>query len=542
MRVAHAIRSFRPDAVIVQGAQDTALALAGRRLARGRRPGRPRRARRLARRHARVTARRARRLLSPAVDRLADYAVRHADGVRTVSGFTTASCASGASSRPRRSRPTWISRRSSRRRRCRFPRRRARSSSASSSATRRSTCWRTPGARVSPRVPDAELQLVGVGPLRAARRGARGRAASCASAGRPGSRRRRWRSALDEATLLVLPSRRRGDGPGDRRGVLPRPRPSSEPTRAGSPISSSDEVSGCSCRRTTPPRSPPRSSECSTDRELATRLGAGAHAASPRLVGDPRGVRGPHAGSRRPRRRAEPARDVAPVFVTQRVDPGGSRSRRHGREDRGAGGALRRGRRLHRQRRSGVAARQLQRAHLRRARRGSAAGCGSGTRSSPSSPRRPRPVAVLAHMCPIYAVLAAPLARPLGVRVLLWYAQWHRTRMLELAARLSTAVVSVDRSTIPIPSSRAVGIGHGIDMSPLRLRLRHRGRAAVRGSSRSGATRSRRASPTIVRAVAIARDARASTCGSAATARRDRRGRRGDARRPRPARRRARSR
>jgi glycosyltransferase involved in cell wall biosynthesis len=68
-------------------------------------------------------------------------------------------------------------------------------------------------------------------------------------------------------------------------------------------------------------------------------------------------------------------------------------------------------------------------------------------------------------MCPIYAVLAAPLARPLGVRVLLWYAQWHRTRTLDLAARLSTAVVSVDRSTIPIASSRAVGIGHGIDMS-----------------------------------------------------------------------------
>ena len=94
--------------------------------------------------------------------------------------------------------------------------------------------------------------------------------------------------------------------------------------------------------------------------------------------------------------------------------------------------------------------------------------------------RRPRPVAVLAHMCPIYAVLAAPLARPLGVRVLLWYAQWHRTRTLDLAARLSTSVVSVDRSTIPIESSRAVGIGHGIDMSLFPCGARHVGRAAVR--------------------------------------------------------------
>src|SRR5919201_5922483 len=33
----------------------------------------------------------------------------------------------------------------------------------------------------------------------------------------------------------------------------------------------------------------------------------------------------------------------------------------------------------------------------------------------------PRPRAIVAHMCPIYAVLAAPLARPLGVRILLWF-------------------------------------------------------------------------------------------------------------------------
>src|SRR5580765_3198976 len=33
----------------------------------------------------------------------------------------------------------------------------------------------------------------------------------------------------------------------------------------------------------------------------------------------------------------------------------------------------------------------------------------------------PRPIGVVAHMCPIYAVLAAPLARPIGVPVVLWY-------------------------------------------------------------------------------------------------------------------------
>jgi hypothetical protein len=82
--------------------------------------------------------------------------------------------------------------------------------------------------------------------------------------------------------------------------------------------------------------------------------------------------------------------------------------------------------------------------------------------------RNPRPAAVLAHMCPIYAVLAAPLARPLGVRVLLWYAQWHRTRLLELAARLSTNVLSVDAATVPIRSARVVGIGHGIETADFR--------------------------------------------------------------------------
>jgi glycosyltransferase involved in cell wall biosynthesis len=79
--------------------------------------------------------------------------------------------------------------------------------------------------------------------------------------------------------------------------------------------------------------------------------------------------------------------------------------------------------------------------------------------------RRPRPVAVLAHMCPIYAVLAAPLVRPVGVRVLLWYAQWHGTRTLALAARLSTTVISVDAQSAPVRSGKVVGIGHGIDVS-----------------------------------------------------------------------------
>jgi glycosyltransferase involved in cell wall biosynthesis len=77
----------------------------------------------------------------------------------------------------------------------------------------------------------------------------------------------------------------------------------------------------------------------------------------------------------------------------------------------------------------------------------------------------PRPVAVVAHMCPIYAVLAAPLARPLRVPVLLWYTHWARTRTLDAAARAVTAIVSVDRRSFPIASGKVVPIGHGIDLA-----------------------------------------------------------------------------
>jgi hypothetical protein len=79
--------------------------------------------------------------------------------------------------------------------------------------------------------------------------------------------------------------------------------------------------------------------------------------------------------------------------------------------------------------------------------------------------RRPRPAAVIAHMCPIYAVLAAPRARPLGVEVMLWYAHWNRSRTLEAAVRASSVVVSVDPRSVPVASPKVVGIGHGIDVA-----------------------------------------------------------------------------
>jgi glycosyltransferase involved in cell wall biosynthesis len=78
---------------------------------------------------------------------------------------------------------------------------------------------------------------------------------------------------------------------------------------------------------------------------------------------------------------------------------------------------------------------------------------------------RARPAAVVAHMCPIYAVLAAPLARPLGVRVVLWFTHWKASRLLRVAERVSTAVATVEPRSFPLSSTKVHAIGHGIDLT-----------------------------------------------------------------------------
>jgi glycosyltransferase involved in cell wall biosynthesis len=73
--------------------------------------------------------------------------------------------------------------------------------------------------------------------------------------------------------------------------------------------------------------------------------------------------------------------------------------------------------------------------------------------------------AVVAHMCPIYAVLAAPLVRPLRIPLVLWFTHWRASRLLRAAERVSSTVVSVDRRSFPLESKKVVPIGHGIDLS-----------------------------------------------------------------------------
>jgi glycosyltransferase involved in cell wall biosynthesis len=276
-RVAHAIRSFCPDAVIVQGTQDTSLALAGRALSRVDVPivldvhgdwrG-----------DTRVFGSRARRLLSPAVDRLADYAVRHADGVRTVSSFTSGLV------RDRGVEPTAT-----------FP---AYMDLAPFLATEPvplpaapralfvgvlerykavdvlAEAWRSLAARV----PSVSLQIVGMGPLEGLVQ------AIVAEPDLHVSWTRRLSTtevahALDEATLLVLPSR--GEGMG--RVVVEafcRGRAVVGSAAGGIPDLVEHDVSGLLVPEEDPAALATALERVLTDNELAARLGAGAHAAS----------------------------------------------------------------------------------------------------------------------------------------------------------------------------------------------------------------------------------------------------------------------
>ena len=77
---------------------------------------------------------------------------------------------------------------------------------------------------------------------------------------------------------------------------------------------------------------------------------------------------------------------------------------------------------------------------------------------------RPRPIGVVAHMVPLYAVLAAPLVRPLRVPLVLWYTHWKGHLVVRAAEKISTAVLSVDRRSFPLASKKVRAIGHGIDV------------------------------------------------------------------------------
>jgi glycosyltransferase involved in cell wall biosynthesis len=114
----------------------------------------------------------------------------------------------------------------------------------------------------------------------------------------------------------------------------------------------------------------------------------------------------------------------------------------------------------------------------------------------------PRPMAVLAHMVPFYAILAAPLTRPRHVPLLLWFTHWRITRRLRLAERAATTVLTVDRRSFPLDSPKVVPIGHGIDMETFRCVVREpAGRLRVLALGRTSPSKGLE---TIIRAVVLA--------------------------------------
>ena len=120
--------------------------------------------------------------------------------------------------------------------------------------------------------------------------------------------------------------------------------------------------------------------------------------------------------------------------------------------------------------------------------------------------------AVIAHMCPIYAVLAAPLAKSRGVPILLWFAHWRASGLLRAATAVSSRVLSVDRRSFPLATGKLVPIGHGIDYSGFSCREREE-------SSRLRAVVLGRTSPakgieTILRAVALVPSVRLDVYGT----------------------------
>jgi glycosyltransferase involved in cell wall biosynthesis len=96
---------------------------------------------------------------------------------------------------------------------------------------------------------------------------------------------------------------------------------------------------------------------------------------------------------------------------------------------------------------------------------GSSARAGRGLRFERELARSLPAGAVVAHMIPLYVLLAAPLVRPRRIPLLLWYTHWNATWKLRAAERLATAVVSVDRRSFPLESAKVRPIGHGIDVA-----------------------------------------------------------------------------
>lgn len=71
---------------------------------------------------------------------------------------------------------------------------------------------------------------------------------------------------------------------------------------------------------------------------------------------------------------------------------------------------------------------------------------------------------VFAHMCPMYAVLAAPWAWLAGVPVVLWYSHAHVSLMLRLAHALCARIVTSFAGSYGLGGVKVQVVGQGVDV------------------------------------------------------------------------------
>jgi glycosyltransferase involved in cell wall biosynthesis len=114
--------------------------------------------------------------------------------------------------------------------------------------------------------------------------------------------------------------------------------------------------------------------------------------------------------------------------------------------------------------------------------------------------------AFVAHQIPIFAVVAAPVARRYRVPILLWYAHPSSHRTLQAAERVSTLVLSTDRRTFPLPSTKVRAIGQAVETSLLAPIPEHGEAGRVRAIS-LGRYSAVKGMPAVIEAVAATRSA-----------------------------------
>lgn len=75
---------------------------------------------------------------------------------------------------------------------------------------------------------------------------------------------------------------------------------------------------------------------------------------------------------------------------------------------------------------------------------------------------------VFIHMCPLYAVLAAPWTKLRRVPVVMWYSHAHVSNVLRLAHAVSARVLTASAESYSLPAEKVRVVGHGIDVATFR--------------------------------------------------------------------------